>query len=83
MWRDLRALCLRLAIRSRNNPNMDEGSADPHQDRKIRLIFLSVGLLSVALAVALTVAWFMLIGYGVVALLDFIAAGPVGATGSN
>lgn len=53
---------------------MDKGSADPHQDRKFRLIFLSVGLLTVASAIALTVAWFMLIGYGIVALLDFMAA---------
>ena len=52
---------------------MDKGSADPHQDRKVRLIFLSVGLLTSASAIALTVAWFTLLGYGVVALLDFIA----------
>jgi hypothetical protein len=52
---------------------MGKGSADPHQDRKVRLIILSVGLLTAALAIALTVAWFSLLGYGVVTLLDFIA----------
>jgi hypothetical protein len=60
--------------KKQEQPNMDKGSADPHQDRKFRLIFLSVGLLTVASAIALTVAWFMLIGYGIVALLDFMAA---------
>ena len=52
---------------------MDKGSADPHQDRKVRLIVMSVGLLTAVSAIALTVAWFTLLGYGVVTLLDFIA----------
>jgi hypothetical protein len=51
---------------------MDKGSADPHQDRKVRLIVLSVGLLTAASAITLTVAWFTLLGYGVVTLLDCI-----------
>jgi hypothetical protein len=60
-------------------PNMDKGSADPNQDRKFRLIFLSVGLVTVVAAIALTVTWVMLLSYGVVALLDFITTGPAGA----
>ncbi len=52
---------------------MDKGSADPQQARKVRLIVLSVGLLTAVSAIALTVAWFTLLGYGVVTLLDFIA----------
>ena len=59
---------------------MDKGSADP-QDRKLRLIFITVALLTVAAAIAVTVAWFMLIGHAFVALLEFIAAGPAGASG--
>jgi hypothetical protein len=58
---------------------MDKGSPDPQQDRKLRLIFLSVALLTLLAAIALTVAWFMFLGYGAVALLDFITAFPAGA----
>ena len=58
---------------------MDKGSADPNQDRKFRRIFLSVGLVTVVAAIALTVAWVVLLGYGAVALLDFLAADPAGA----
>jgi cytochrome c oxidase subunit IV len=60
----------------------DKDSAD-HQDRKLRLIFITVGLLTVVSAIAVTVVWFTLIGHAIVALLDFIAAGSAGAKGGH
>ena len=57
---------------------MDKGSADD-QDSKPRRIFIIVGLLTLAAAIALTVAWVMLLGYGAVALFDLITTGPAGA----
>ena len=61
---------------------MDKGSVDD-PDRKLRLIFITVGLLTIVGAIAVTVAWFMLIGHGFVALLDFIGASPAGANGGD
>jgi len=51
---------------------MDKGSADP-PDRKARLIVMIIVLLTVTSAMALTVGWFTLIGYGVLALVDWMA----------
>jgi len=53
-------------------PNMDKGSADP-PDRKARLIVIIIALLTVTSAIGLTVAWFVLIGYGVLALVGWMA----------
>ena len=75
----IRELCVLVgANKEAWKAKMDKGSADD-QDRKPRRIFITVGLLTVAAAIAVTVAWFMLIGHAFVALLDFISAGPAGA----
>jgi hypothetical protein len=70
------------ANKKHGKPKMDKGSAD-HQDRKLRLIFITVGLLTLASAIAVTVAWFIFIGHGFVALLDFFGASPAGANGGD
>jgi flagellar basal body-associated protein FliL len=51
---------------------MDKGPADP-PDRKARLIVIIIALLTVTSAITLTVAWFVLIGYGVLALVGWTA----------
>ncbi len=59
---------------------MNQGSVDNH-DPKLRLFFIAIGLAMLVGALAVTVAWFMLIGHAFVALLDFLAASP--AAGAN
>ena len=61
---------------------MDRGPVH-HPDRKLRLILIAVGLLTLAAAIAVTVAWFTLIGHAFVALLDLIATSPAGANGGD
>ena len=60
-------------------PNMDKGSADPHQDRKFRLIFLERRIVDRGFGDCLNGSVVHANVSGVVALLDFISAGPAGA----
>jgi uncharacterized protein HemX len=50
-----------------------EQSAPDHQDRKGSLRGLLLMLLMVVLSIGLSVVWFTLIGYGVVALFHWVA----------
>jgi hypothetical protein len=52
---------------------MDKNSAAPQQDRKFRFDFSRRRIVAPSFGIALTVAWFTLLGYGVATLLDFIA----------
>ena len=67
-WIDLR----NKKVAMENDPHQQ--SSPDHQDRKRSLVGVLLVVLTVALSIGLTVAWFTLIGYAVMALFGWIAA---------